>query len=108
MDDVLLNKAASIERCIKRVREEYDGDDRALREDLRRQDSIILNLQRACETAIDLAMHLCRKERLGIPERSRDAFRLLNEADRLDDALSASLQKMVGFSQYCGAPVPRS
>jgi hypothetical protein len=29
-DDVLLNKAAAIERAVARVREEYAGDDRNL------------------------------------------------------------------------------
>jgi hypothetical protein len=51
MDDVILNKAAAIERCLHRVREVYADDDRNLREDLTRQDSIVLNLQRACEAA---------------------------------------------------------
>src|SRR5204862_3354274 len=63
MDDVVLNKAAIIERCVRRVREEHAGDDRRLTEDITRQDSIILNLQRACEAAIDLAMHLVRVHR---------------------------------------------
>jgi hypothetical protein len=47
MDDVILNKAAAIERCLHRVGEVYAGDDRNLRDDLTRQDSIVLNLQRA-------------------------------------------------------------
>jgi hypothetical protein len=29
-DDVILNKAASIERCLQRVLEEYKGDDKNL------------------------------------------------------------------------------
>jgi len=57
MDDIILNKAAIIERCIHRIQEEYAGDERNLLENLTKQDSIILNLQRACEAAIDLAMH---------------------------------------------------
>ena len=81
MDDVVLAKAAVIERCIGRVREEHGGDDSHLTDDLRRQDSIILNLQRACEASIDLAMHLVRKERLGIPQDSREAFDLLAGAN---------------------------
>lgn len=41
MDDVVLNEAAIIERCVARVCEEYDGDERNLVADQRRQDSII-------------------------------------------------------------------
>jgi uncharacterized protein YutE (UPF0331/DUF86 family) len=97
MDDVVLNKAAIIERCVRRVREEHAGDDRRLTEDITRQDSIILNLQRACEAAIDLAMHLVRVHRLGIPQESRDAFKMLSEAGRLPPPLADSLMRMVGF-----------
>lgn len=55
-DDVLVNKAAAIERAVRRVREEHAGDDRNLLENQTRQDAILLNLQRACETSIDAAM----------------------------------------------------
>jgi uncharacterized protein YutE (UPF0331/DUF86 family) len=96
-DDVALNKATSLERCVRRVREVYANDPRNLSDDLTRQDSIVLNLQRGCETAIDLAMHLVRKHRLGIPQDSRDAFDLLANAGKLDAALATSLKLMVGF-----------
>ncbi|MFN2427111.1 MAG: DUF86 domain-containing protein [Candidatus Binatia bacterium] len=97
MDDVVLNKAATIERCVARVRDEYDGDERNLVADQRRQDSIILNLQRACEAAIDLAMHVVRVRRLGIPQESRDAFGFLREAGLLEPALADRMLAMVGF-----------
>lgn len=95
--DVTVNKSAIIERCIARVREEYAGDERHLRHDMTRQDSIVLNLQRACEAAIDLAMHLVRSRRLGVPQESRDAFRLLVEAELLEPELGERMMKMVGF-----------
>lgn len=97
IDDVVLNKAASIERAVARAREEYADDPRNLRENQTRQDAIILNLQRACEASIDLAMHLVSRERLGIPQSSRDAFELLCSAGRLDEALASALKRMVGF-----------
>jgi uncharacterized protein YutE (UPF0331/DUF86 family) len=96
-DDVVLNKAAAIERCIRRVREVYAGNPANLHDDLTKQDSIVLNLQRACEAAIDLAMYLVRRGRLGIPQESRDAFRLLVGAGQLDAALAERLLRMVGF-----------
>lgn len=96
-DDVALNKAAAIERCVRRVREVYAGDPVNLTDDLTRQDSIVLNLQRAFEAAIDLAMHLVRKHRLGIPQESRDAFDLLAQSGRLQTLLAENLKRMVGF-----------
>jgi len=60
VDDVLLNKSASIERCLGRIADEYTGHEDELETDYTRQDSIVLNLQRACETAIDAMMHQVR------------------------------------------------
>lgn len=97
MDDVVLNKAANIERCLARVSEEHAGDDRNLTNDQTRQDAIILNIQRACEAAIDLAMHVVRREQLGIPQETRDAFSLLRDAKIIDDGGAARLMAMVGF-----------
>jgi uncharacterized protein YutE (UPF0331/DUF86 family) len=96
-DDVLINKAAAIERAVRRVREEYAGDDGNLLANQTRQDAIVLNLQRACESSIDAAMHLVRVHRLGIPQQTREAFDLLETARLVDAALADRLRKMVGF-----------
>jgi uncharacterized protein YutE (UPF0331/DUF86 family) len=97
VDDVILNKAATIERCVRRVREEFGNDERNLRDDVRRQDSIILNLQRACEASIDLAMHVVRVRKLGVPQESRDAFVFLRDAGLLSPVLAERMLAMVGF-----------
>lgn len=96
-DDVLLNKIAIIERGLARIREEYLGHEHELEASLTRQDSIVLNLQRACEAAIDLAMHMVRVRALGLPQESREAFVLLQQAGLIDDPLSKRMQAMVGF-----------
>ena len=96
-DDVILNKAGVIERCIARVREEHGGDDENLMKDFTRQDSIILNLQRACEATIDLAMHIVKVKKLGVPQESRDAFSLLSDSGLIDNDIAEHLMKMVGF-----------
>ncbi len=96
-DDVLINKAAAIERAVRRVREEHAGDDRNITANQTRQDAIILNLQRACESSIDAAMHLVRVHRLGVPQETREAFDLLERAQILDAGLADRLKKMVGF-----------
>jgi len=97
MDDVLLNKAAIIERCLARIAEEYDGHKKELETNLTRQDAIVLNLQRACETSIDAAMHVVRSRSLGVPQQSREAFEMLRAEGLLDDALCQRMQAMVGF-----------
>lgn len=96
-DDVILNKAASIERCLRRIEEEYAGNDQNLVENQTKQDAIVLNIQRACETAIDLAMYVVSQGKLGVPQDSRDAFALLQTAGLLTPDLAARMQRMVGF-----------
>jgi len=95
-NDVILNKAATVERCVKRVLEVYDGNPENL-QDYTKQDSIILNIQRACEASIDLAMHIVSIKKLGLPKKSRDAFQYLQEANIIDDNLAKTLINMVGF-----------
>ena len=56
-NDVVLNKIATIERCVKRVNEVYGGNPENL-QDITKRDSIILNIQRVCEASIVLAMHI--------------------------------------------------
>jgi len=96
VDDVVLNKVAIIERCIRRIHEEYQGDLLNL-ENYTKQDSIILNIQRSCEASIDLAMHLVASKALGIPQSSREAFDLIQQAGIIDEQLAQKLKAMVGF-----------
>lgn len=95
-NDVVLNKIATIERCVKRVEEVYAGNPENLR-DFTKQDSIILNIQRACEASIDLAMHVVSEKKLGLPKVSRDAFKYLEENGLIDAILAKTLMNMVGF-----------
>lgn len=94
--DVFLNKAEIIERCIQRVHEVYDGTPESLK-DYTKQDSIVLNIQRAVEAAIDLAMHIVAEQKLGIPQNSRDAFEVLASNGFIDAILMKNLRAMVGF-----------
>lgn len=96
-DDVLINKAASIERCVARAREEYAKDPTSFASDFTRQDAAILNIQRACEAALDMGQHLIRRERLGVPQSARDVFELLAQGGWVTAALAAGLKNMVGF-----------
>lgn len=74
MGDVLINKAATIERCLQRIKYEYVKSGAKLATDFTRQDALILNLLRACEAALDMATHTIRVRKLGIPQTSREGF----------------------------------
>ena len=56
-----------------------------------------INVQRACEAALDMGQHLIRRERLGVPQSARDVFTLLTQDGWLDKSLAESLKRMVGF-----------
>ncbi len=96
MDDILLAKAAIIERCLHRVDAEYQDDPERL-VNYTFQDAIVLNLQRACQAAIDMAMHIIARDHLGVPASSAEAFDLLAHAGRIDKGLAGRLRGMVGF-----------
>ncbi len=97
VDDVVLNKVATIQRCVARVREEYDKGAETFAVDYTRQDAAILNVQRACEASLDIAQHIVRREKLGVPQSARNALELLAKAGWLDEKLLISLKNMVGF-----------
>lgn len=97
VDDVLLAKAATIERCVARAREAYHRDPNGFREDFTRQDAAILNIQRACQAALDMGQHLIRRERLGLPQGTRHIFTLLVQGGWLDSTRAEALKRMVGF-----------
>jgi len=96
--DVILNKKESLERCIKQVREYYARpSDVDFKEDHLRQDAIAVNLQRATELAIDMANHVIKERKLGLPKESRQSFELLGTSGIIPQELARTLQGMVGF-----------
>jgi uncharacterized protein YutE (UPF0331/DUF86 family) len=96
-DDTLLNKCAIIERCLQRIEQDYIGFEDQIESDFMRQDAVVLNIQRACEASIDLAMHVVRWKKLGLPRESRGAFELLKASNLMEKSLAEKMMKMVGF-----------
>lgn len=97
MNDVILNKIQSIQRCLKRAREEHDGAGDTFATDFTRQDAAILNMTRSCEQSIDLANHVIKLKQLGVPGDSGESFDVLAENGVIPAELAASLKKMTGF-----------
>lgn len=86
-----------IERCVARAREEYATDPATFATNFTRQDAAILNIQRACEAALDMGQHLVRREKLGVPQSARDVFALLAQGGWIHAPLADGLKRMVGF-----------
>lgn len=98
MNDIVLNKKESIERCIRQIHNYYQlPTEQQFEEDFLRQDAIAINMQRACEQSIDLANYTIKVQKLGLPKESKDSFRLLADKRIIPKDLSERLCKMIGF-----------
>lgn len=98
MNEVMLNKKISIERCVAQIEKYYRADTGLpFEEDYLKQDAIGMNLQRACELAIDMANHFIKSKKLGLPQDSKDSFNLLQRAGLIGAEHLKTLRAMVGF-----------
>jgi uncharacterized protein YutE (UPF0331/DUF86 family) len=77
--DVVLAKIASIQKCLRRIKDVTDLSPDRL-DELDIQDIFVLNLQRAIQSAIDLTTHVVASEGLGISDTVRGNFVLLKNA----------------------------
>jgi uncharacterized protein YutE (UPF0331/DUF86 family) len=94
--DVVLSKVATIQRCLKRIKDATGLDPNSL-DDIDKQDIFILNLQRAVQAAVDLATHIVASEGLGLSDTIKDNFKLLKHAGIINEQLALRMQSMVGF-----------
>jgi uncharacterized protein YutE (UPF0331/DUF86 family) len=94
--DVVLAKVAAIQKCLRRIRD-VTGLDPGRLDEVDNQDIFVLNLQRAIQSAIDLATHIVASEGLGIPDTIRGNFVLLEHAKVISRSISRKMQAMVGF-----------
>lgn len=97
VDDVLIQKITSLQRCVSRARDLRQRAGGSFFTSFDLQDAAVLNVLRACETSIDLANMLLRQGQLGIPSESREAFAILVREQLIAADLGDRLQKMVGF-----------
>jgi len=93
---VIINKYSIIERCIKRINEIYDNNAKNL-ENFDKQDAIILNLQRACQAAIDIGMYIISVNNLGIPQSQKGIFTILEENKIINSEIAINMRGMLKF-----------
>lgn len=90
-DAVLLHKAKVIERCVaraKQARQEAHGN---FLSSYDKQDVVVLNLQRACEAALDMAQRVISVQGWGVAETSKDLFAVLQRNNVIDAVMAGSL-----------------
>ncbi len=96
MEEVVLIKIESIEKCLNRIETKLGESGFDMR-DYDTQDVVVLNLQRACQQSIDLAMFLVSELALGIPKGSVEAFEKLLERGVITQETFKTMKGMVGF-----------
>lgn len=94
-DNIIYNKAAIIERSLRRVLEEYAQNPEL--DNYTHIDAMVLNIERACQAAIDAAYHLVATQHYGMPQTSAEAFELLQQAGVLSPETSRAMIGMTGF-----------
>jgi len=94
--DVVLAKVAAIQKYLRRIKD-VTGLDSDRLDEIDAQEIFVLNLQRAIQSAIDLATHIVASEGLGIPDTIRGNLVLLERAEIITKTLSKKMQSMVGF-----------
>lgn len=94
MDEILINKKTSIEHCIKRIQEDFQED---FLTNYTKQDSVILNIERACQAALDMGNRILKIRNLGLPQSNRDTFVKLEKSKIISIELSKKMQAMAGF-----------
>lgn len=109
-DDILVSKAATIERCCARAREEFDKDPATFPDDVTRQDAATLNVIRAWEAAIEMGDYVIGSARLGLPQDEREVITLLAEHGWIAPTLAEDLKRTGEFCRaewdYQAAPLP--
>lgn len=95
LDNVIYNKSSIIERSLNRMIEEFYADEKL--ENYTHIDAMILNIERACQAAIDLSQHIVASNHLGIPQTSSESFILLNKSNIISTETMRSMVSMTGF-----------
>ncbi|MBN2374288.1 DUF86 domain-containing protein [bacterium] len=95
--DLILSKAGSIKKHIKRIEEKRPVDLKSFIKDIDVQESILFNLQMAIQNCIDIAAHIVSEKCLGVPGSTNEMFYLLQENGYLDWEISEKMIKAVGF-----------
>ncbi len=95
--DLLAERAMAVERHLARVAERLPADPSALLPATDPSDAVVLHLWQATQIVIDMAVGACLRFKLGTPTNYGDAFRRLQEAGLVDEALAARLVRAAGF-----------
>jgi uncharacterized protein YutE (UPF0331/DUF86 family) len=95
--DLIIAKAGSVRRHLKRVEEKRSQDVQDFLKDFDCQDIVSFNLQLAIQNSIDIAAHIISEEGMGVPGSFTEMFYLLEENGYLSKELTEKMVRAVGF-----------
>lgn len=95
--DVVLRKSEAIEHHTSRLRAKLPLQAAALDADESLRNDVCFDLLQAVQACIDLAVHACTHESLGVPETPAAAFALLEKHGIIAAALSSRLARAAGL-----------
>ena len=95
--DVIAAKLESLRRCIARVEARCPASAAALAKDFDAQDIVALNLSRAVQLCVDLALYRISIGGDAAPATMGGAFDTLAANGTLDDELAKHMKSAVGF-----------
>lgn len=84
-------------QCLARVESFLPKDVPALIADITAQDVISVNLQRAVQACVDIAVHVIADRGLRTPDGMAEAFDLLKEQGLISSPIAESLKAATGF-----------
>jgi uncharacterized protein YutE (UPF0331/DUF86 family) len=98
MDRLIVSrKLDSLRRCLDRARERCPADVATLAGNADLQDIVVLNLSRAVQICVDLALHTLSILGQPVPDTMGQSFDQLASAGLLPAGLALRLKKAVGF-----------
>ena len=94
---LIQRKLESLHRCVMRIEARCPDTVAELEGNLDLQDILVLNITRAVQLCVDLAMHRLSQLNEPVPETMGSAFEALARRKLLDTELAERLRKAVGF-----------
>jgi len=94
---LIAKKLESLNHCLERLETKRPDSVRELITNFDLQDILSVNLERAVQISVDIAAILISEKKLKSPNSMAGSFKILEEAQILDEELSMKMQQSVGF-----------
>lgn len=96
--ELVTSKLDSLSRCVDRLKAKTPQTLEILREDVDAQDIIAVNLERAVQLCVDIALHwIASRSRMPVPESMAESFHVMAKEGVIPDNVAGDLISAVGF-----------